>query len=384
LIKKEKPFWAGLAQAISIACRIEYALLVLPTLVFFFSKKSRSKILPFLPGLSLSLLILTQITDTSGLLLRKVLSYPLAIALCLLLSVLCFLKPKNWLTKIAQLGLLGWLSYSVLLIPTRALDNPLSWDLRTLKAWGDFALSDPLLVFLGLAGLALVISEKPRVGSFFFASTLPLFLLYQQSNPIMHRYLVHLVPILALSAGYFAVEALQWSRLAAKRIRPIIFNPAFSLAICLFVFGLLLPIKFVSATWHPEENYEKLAAYRVEKIIQTNELQETTVLITFSVEPYTLYTKLPVLRIAETNPFISPDSLEEKGLVLVVVDEAVRDQRPEFAQWAEKNLQQFLLEKSFINAPYLYANYQYYPEKPVEIYLLPISELKNSLNSYVL
>jgi len=201
-------------------------------------------------------------------------------------------------------------------------------------------------------------------------------LLYQQANPIMHRYLVHLVPILAISAGYFAVEAFQWARLASKKIRPIIFNPVFSLVISLFVFGLLLPIKFVSADWYPEENYEKLAAYRVEKIIQKHNLEEKTVLVTFSVAPYAFYTKLPVLRIAQTNPFIKTDSLE-KELALVVVDEAVRDQRPEFTQWAEKNLKSFLIEKSTINAPYFYADYSYYSEKPVEIYLLPIIELKN-------
>jgi len=379
LIKREKTFWAGLAQAISISCRMEYALLVLPTLVFFFSKKTRAKTFSYLLGLGLPFLTLAQITDTSGLLLRKALSYPSVIALCLLLSALCLLKPKNWLTKISRLGFLVWLGYSILLIPTRATGNPLSWDVRTLKAWGDFALSDPLLVFLGLAGLALIINEKPRVGFFFFASTLPLFLLYQQANPIMHRYLVHLVPILTLSAGFFTVKAYQWSRLAARRIRPIVFNPAFSLLICLFVFGFLLPIKFVSASWHPEENYEQLAAYRVEKIIQTHQLEETAVLVTFSIAPYAFYTKLPVLKIDKTNPFVKSDSLEEKELALVVVDEAVRDQRPEFAQWAEKNLEPFLIEKSFINTSYLYANYQYYPEKPVEIYLLPIVELEQLL-----
>jgi len=380
LLKKEKPFWAGLAQAFSISCRIEYALLVLPTLIFFlYSKKSRVKTFSYLLGLVLPLLLLIQIAGLGGFLLKNAISYRLVIALCLSLSALCFLKPRTWLTKITQLIPLGLLAYSILLIPTRATGSLLSWDIRTLKAWGDFALSDPLLVFLGLGGLAIIISEKPRNGFFFFASTFPLFFLYQQANPIMHRYLVHLVPVLALSAGYFTIEAFQWSRLMAKRIRPIIFNPAFSLVIALFVFGFLMPIRFVSAHWHPEENYEQLAAYRVEKIIQKHNLEGATVLVTFSVAPYALYAKLPILEIAKINPFIKTDSLEGKNLALVVVDEAVRDQRPEFAQWAEKNLQLFLIEKSTINTPYLYADYQYYPEKPVGIYLLPITKLKQLL-----
>lgn len=380
LLKLKKPFWAGLAQAMSIACRIEYVLLALPTLVFFLiSKKTHRQTLYYLSGLGLPLLIFILTIRPEVSLIKNVLFFRSATIACLILSVFCFLRPKNWLTKIAQLIPLSLLAYSILLIPFRATNYLLSWDLRILKAWGDFALSDPLLVFLGLAGLALVISEKPRVGFFFFASTLPLFLLYQQANPVMHRYLVHLVPILAISAGYFTVKVYQWSRLTAKRVRPIIFNPAFSLAICLFVFGLLLPIKFVSANWHPEENYEQLAAYRVEKIIQKHNLEETTILITFSVAPYAFYTKLPVLRIAQTNPFIKPDSLEEKELALVVVDEAVRDQRPEFTLFAMKNLEPFLIEKSFINAPYLYSNYQYYPEKQVRIYLLPTAELEQLL-----
>lgn len=381
LLKKEKPFWAGLAQVASIACRIEYILLVLPTLAFFLiAKRNYRKIISYFLGLSLPLLILIQITNSSGLLFKKTASFTSAIVLCFLLSALCFLKPKSWLTKIAQFSLLSWLGYSILLIPTRALNNPLFWDIRTFKSWGDFALSDPLLVFLGLAGLALVIGKKPQIGFFFLASTLPLFLVYQQANPLMHRYLVHLTPILALSAGYFTVKVFRWANLVAKRIRPLIFNPAFSFAICLFVFGFLMPIKFVSAHWHPEDNYERLVAYRLEKIIQKHNLEGATVLVTFSVAPYALYTKLPVLEIAKTNPFIKTDSLEGKNLALVVVDEAVRDQRPEFAQWAEKNLQSFLIEKSFINALYLYADYQYYPEKPVGIYLLTTDELKELLN----
>ncbi len=388
LLKKEKPFWAGLAQVVSISCRVEYALLVLPALAFFLFRRlqgdfDRREIFTYFftyfLGLGLPFLILVRITDIDGFFFKNGFPYPLAIILCFFLSALCFSKSKGWLIKIAQLAPFALLAYSVFLIPFRATNNLLPWDIRVLKGWGDFMLSDPLLVLLGLAGLSLVISKKPRVGFFFLASTMPLFLVYQQANPIMHRYLVHFTPILALSAGYFTVKFFQWLHSTSKRIRPVFFNPAFSLIICFFLFGFLLPIKLVSADWHPEENYERLVAYRVEKIIQSRNLKETTVLVTFSVAPYAFYTKLPVLRIAKTNSFIETDLLNEKESVLVVVDEAVRDQRPEFVQWAEENLESFLIEKSFINLLYFYADYSYYPERSMDVYLLPTIELEDLL-----
>lgn len=384
LLLREKPFLAGLAQVISISCRMEYALLVLPTLIFFLDfREKRGQLLRYLLGLGVPSLVFVSFIKFNNLFIDRIISYQLAIISSLIFSLLIFVlkgKRKANLTKITNLGLLMVLLYSLLLIPTRMMGGFFPSDLWILKAWGDFALSDPILVYLGVAGLALVVWKKGNLVFFFLASTVPLFLAYQRINPISSRYLVHLTPILAMASGYFIVKAYKSLTLAAKKIRPIVFRPAVSFIFSIFIFAILLPVKFVSAQWHPEENYEKLTAYRVQKIIEEYQLIDKASIITFSTDSYSFYTNLPTQKIEKAPPYFSLENVDPSSkMVLIVVDEAVRDQRSDFVDFAEESLKPYLVERSSINSNYFYANYSYFPDKPMEIYLIHIDELKISL-----
>ena len=380
---------AGIFAALAIITRPEYFFLVLPILFLLTvdSKHYWGRVLTFLSSLFSLLTIISVATyfmrEQLSALPKVIPSYSaLIIASTVLLLLITVLTRKkiggrqktlSVLKTIAAFFTLSLFVYVYLQLIFGEKIFPY-WS-KTLTATRIFAQYDFLIVILGALGIVYLLFDKKysHIGFFALLYIMPLAVLYNQVNPLSYRYSVHHLPVLIIAGSFLIINLADLIKRKLQNASPKISSPIVSFVILLAVFVSLFQIKISADSmtgWIPEISYEKKAAMKVAKIMEDKNIPKDTVLITFFVEPYYIYTNKSTGSVYLEYPYIPLKDFPSSKPILIVVDEALRDQRPSFAKFVKRNLSSFEVDRFWVGTPYALETYQKEEKEPVILYYL--------------
>ena len=243
---------------------------------------------------------------------------------------------------------------------------------------GSFVSSDFLVCALGLYGMVRLLQDHTyrAIGIFALLSITLLSAVYYEVNPDMQRYWTHTLPFLVLVAAYGGYS------LAEKVIRSE--SSSYRVALSsLAILALLLQTglawqglhQFKDGLWF-RPGYEEVAAQKVKEILPAD-----VIIIAPTPEPYHLFTGRSVHSVALAAPYLYlPEKLDGKN-VAVIDDESMRYYFPKFSTFAESSLQRYKTHQFFVGEPFRERNNVLTEKKPVTVYVLPLKNLKDAIDS---
>jgi len=389
---------AGIFAALSVITRCEYLLLILPLLflVVVDSKYYWGKVVTFLSSFFVLLTAITLATpfmreqfgiapnvfNSNSAFFVASIVLPLFLAVLIKQQAAWAKETLSILRKIVAVLIPGFIAY--VYVQLIFGDRMLPYWSRTLAATRIFAQYEFLIVIVGVLGISylLLSQEHSNIGFFALLYVLPPAVLYNRVNPTSYRYSINHLPVLIIAGSFLVAKLAKLIKSKLQKSPPKLQWLAVYATLSLTVFVSLLQIKTSAASmteWVSEVSYEKKAAIKVAKIIEDKNIPKDTVLITFFFESYYIYTNKSTGGVYTEYPYLPMDDFPSNKPILIVVDEGLRDQRPGFVKFVEKNLSRFVIDKFWVGIPYYLEDYRKEESKPVTLYYISGKKFTNIL-----
>jgi hypothetical protein len=186
----------------------------------------------------------------------------------------------------------------------------------------DFLNQEPLLAFIGGAGLLVAMRWRPEYRWPLLLQVVLLLIVYIPRNDM--RYFALLTPALALGVGLFSREAWEiFSRFVAKQRAA----PALAASGVCSVALLSLAVwqaDLTTDTWHATNSYEYTAATEVDERLADSSLSTRTTLCAYYAEAYYFVTGLPTRRLSDDDLSACLDGQDDDHQVVLIVDAPLR------------------------------------------------------------
>jgi len=392
-LKAKNPSWfliSGFLLAFLSFLRIETAIIIFPALIFLSLKNQPKKIRNFLLAFFLAFILFAlffylflshpQIwwQNYQIYLVKNLNRYAPLILFFLIIYffLIIFLKKrKNILENRSYLFYFALVFFSLLItffLPW-FIYQKINWEI----SWFTFK-KDYLIIILGFWGLIILLKKKFDLGLFFYlslSSLLPIYFLFGQGLDFRHFSL--LTPFLIITASFGTKAILE--KLKAWLAFKEGWAYRLHLGIILGIIGLLFygQIYQVIQLWHPHISYEKEIGLSLKKIIEEENIPANTFLLSAYPEAHYLYTGLSTWEEKKENPFID-NQISDEQKILVLVDEATRNNYPDLAHLMEEKFKRNSLKYIFTTVQYQYGNRSWWPKRLATVYYLKAGELKKA------
>ncbi len=392
--EKEENIWfvtSGIVFGIAVIVRLESILLVLPVIFWIFTKLKnpfKKFITWFLSGFSFLILtfvvmfwrmgfwwwVENQYARPDRFLKFYSGTFILLISLFIITIILLLVQKKpeykkalfTILTVVLFLGIiiaLGFIYYFG--FPQYYLN---------FSAFINFVKVDFLAGILGIIGLFYLFKKDRNIFIFFLLIFLPLFLIYYPRSDF--RFFIHLLLVLIPASAILLIEIYKIIRIKIERVRsPILYIS--SIFAIIFVFSFLFLLQTSQAAyrkWLPPVSYEKQMSLQLAGVVKEKNISSDVIILTYHIEPCYIDTGLSSWQIKKEKPYI-PEEVSLQRPLLVIIDEGMWDQRPEFSQFAEYSLKPYNISEFKIDVPYYHGRYHYWSDRPVKVYLVEDKEI---------
>jgi hypothetical protein len=209
-------------------------------------------------------------------------------------------------------------------------------------------------------------------------SLLALYSIYHTINPLMERYLTHLIPFLLIPGALGVMHILLYSKNTKQ---------AFSLRLTVLLILLLAAIYQTTLSFggiksyargsYFQTGYEQEAAEQVRRIVTDTR----AILIASFPEAYFIGTGLSTQSVADHKPFLDPTRLKDTDRLLIVQDAGMRDIFPRFSRILDTKLTNYKKESFPVARYYHYADRTVLVKEPVNLYYISVPELKHILTA---
>lgn len=247
----------------------------------------------------------------------------------------------------------------------------INWEI----SWFTFK-KDYLIIILGFWGLVLLLKKRFDLGLFCYLSLfslLPVYFLFGQGLDFRHFSLT--TPFLIITASFGTKVILEKLKAWLSFKEGWIYR--LYLGSILGIIGLLFygQIYQIIQLWHPHISYEKEIGLSLKKTIEEENIPSNTFLLSAYPEAHYLYTGLPTWEEKKEKPFIDTQISDEQK-ILVLVDEATRNNYPDLAHLMEEKFKRNSLKYIFTTVQYQYGNRVWWPKRLATVYYLKAEELR--------
>lgn len=389
----QNDFLIGSLLTLAIFTRYEYLVLIIP-LVFMVLQKNpfpeRKLINIFTSSAFLASIILNQyfpISEIAGLIFMQ-LQDLLVLGGIFLIGAVFFLVLKKMnklkLEKFRNFNLLitgfFWV-LAVFLVLQSLPGNPAGFLFNDLAATRNFFGTDFLLGAAGVVGITLMLKKSPDYSVIYFVliSIFLLFPIYYKINPTMQRYITHLLPFLLIPASFAGWKILNLiqKNIQSNKYRALLISALVLLGLQTFV--SLRGIRY----WHDGSwfriSYEEKSARILKGKLPAG---SDNLLISSLPEAYYFHTNRSTQSILENDqfPFLSIDpALDSRG-VYIIADMGMSDVFPNFDNFLNSNLEDRKISEYWVNENYRFSSRLVEENRPVRIYEIKLSELKEKIN----
>jgi hypothetical protein len=266
---------------------------------------------------------------------------------------------------------------SFLTIPFPSLYQSLQGTFGGLR---DFIRHDILLWLFFLAGYYLMLRIRTYRPLLFFLSVslLLLYCVYQVINPLMERYITHLLPFLLLPAAYGLTQVLLYIR-HTKFVYQRMGTAIFLILLVLYqTMQSSTGIKTYAKSSYFQTSYEQESARILAGILSERQV----ILIASFPEAYYLGTKRSTQSIADRKPFLDPERIRDTDQLVIIEDAGMRDIFPEFSRFLDSSLASYRTDSYRVNRYYHYTDRTVPETEPVVLYRISAFELKQHINTY--
>lgn len=324
----------GLIFSFAILTRYEYVLFIIPMVYLFYAKSVN----PFSR--------LLTITAATGFIIS-----------CVFFSLSPFLI--NFSSAISQIS--------------SFVDPINSFDFRGLRG---FIISDYILFLFFIFGTICMFYRKELRHLIIFSllSIIPLWFVYYQTNPVMQRYFIHLIPFMLLPASFGFTKFIQKILNSNKLVKYT------TMSLCGFalLFQTYITYNGLHSTndgiWF-KAGYEAQVVELVHPYIP----EDAVIIVSFP-EPYYLGIKQSTHSISDSSPFIYiPNSLDEKEAI-IIEDEGMRRIFPKFSAFLQKNGGQYAIKNIELQTEFRYGQTIDKIVKPIRLYSIKINNLKQLID----
>lgn len=387
------PVLLGSVFTASIVTRFEYLILLPIILLFLFMQKWQLKELGIFIGTFLlsSFLLFTTFFPTEDLvniMLTQLSNIGLKISVFLLtvgVIMTLYKKLSNDHKKTAKRYflltffticlVLAILSFASLLFPS------LSSFTKQLGGLLDFIRHDFLIIIAFLYGQYVIIRKKPEHSNLLFFTNISLFslyIVYYMINPLMERYMTHLIPFLLVVGVYGIIDLthfLKDKKIKLKRKRII----ATGAIVLLLLQGTISfqGIKAWAQGSYFETSYEMEAAKKAVTLAEGKK----AILVTSFPEPYFLVTHQSVISISDKKPFIYPDRIKDEDQLIIIQDAGMRDIFPNFSRFLDRSFQSQKITEFYVKRSYHYTDKTTLERLPVVVYSTTLKDLQDRISS---
>jgi hypothetical protein len=392
-LTRTRSIFLGLIFAVCVITRFEY-LVIFPLIVFFLlhQKAKREIVLSFLLSFALSsILLFLAFFPTRGLL--PILTTQLTplmlkgmslITVCAVLLLLYRIQPAHKKDRIQtdclSLFLVFGLALTAFSLSTQLFPTLLLPVQYTVGGLSDFIRHDFLLWIFFLLGYGLLIRDKNSRPLLFFLTPalLLLYALYHTTNPLMERYMTHLIPFLILPASVALTKSILFLTNPQNETRQrmtllILLISCISYQSYLSFNG----IKSYAAGSYYLTSYEQEAGRSLASRIQ----DKNAMLIASFPEAYFITTTHPTQSLYDHPPFLNFQDFRETEQVIIIQDAGMRDIFPTFSTFLETKLKNYRSDSFTVDRYYHYADKTTLDEKPVILYHISTSELKKIITA---
>jgi len=380
---------AGIILAITCFLRIEL-LITLPTFLIFIIGKEKfwPKLVSFLVSfvifsgflLFIFFRLLSEFSlwwqNQSIYIFKSVGRYGFIVLIFMLVfTLLVFLlkKKKDWFLVKSQKF------YSILIILSLLLCFVIPLIARQVYNWSAswFTLkTDFLMIILGFVGLIILFKKDFWKGLFFYLFIYPLlFIYFAFGGGGDFRHINILSPVLiilaALGTWQILISLKGWLKTKEG------FSYKFFLTGILLIIGLVFYGQLYQnlRPWHSYISYEKEEGLTLKKIMAEKNIPSDAILISAYPEAHYLYTGLSTWEQRKEKPFID-DSIAGHQKIILLVDEATRDQYPALAILAENKLKPYSLKYILPTVQYQYGSHAWWPKRLATVYYLKAGEIR--------
>ncbi|MBI3486018.1 glycosyltransferase family 39 protein [Candidatus Daviesbacteria bacterium] len=371
-----KDLLKGVIFSLAVFTRYEYIILFLPTFFIIFkeSQKPQVKIvnilIGFLIGGSIIFSLLFPIKETLFIIYQQMQSLiqigAIFLAVFFFLVILLKFIPGKFKNEVVNL-LTIFLSLLVLLFVS--LTDP--------TAFVKFFSTDFFLGILTILGIIFLLFDKKyqNLNLFSVLGVSLLIPIYYKINPQMQRYLTHLIPFLLIPASYGFFKILNLLNSQKLYKYPLAFL-VISLAV-LQIAITAIGIRFWNqGVWFRQSYEEKSANILKTKIESSNRL-----LLASFPESYYFFTNISTHSLTNEYPFIYIDDSLNSKPIYIIEDMGMHDLFPNFSNFLDKNMSNFIKEKYWVREIYHYSIRSKVEDKPVIIYEVSVNQLKGILKN---
>lgn len=377
----------GLFFAVAVMTRYEYALLIIPVIIFIFAKSPqpytylRNFFMSFLGTILFMFFTLFPIQSIFPIIFTQHQELLLVAGILIVLSftvlILIRRQPKRLKSVFKKFPLYssGFIALICLYITLQIFfPIQLPWFSEDLSFLRRFFNHDLLLSVFSVIGIILLLnSPKYRFyGYFAITAIVVLVLVYHRINPDMERYVTHLLPFLLIPASYGLLQTMLYMKRARM---PLLY----ALPVILF-----LVQGFVSAnglrnlndpSWY-RLSYEEQVARKIQSVVP-----DDAVLLVSTPEPYYYFFQQTTHSLTDSPPYIyMPDSLENRKVV-IVEDMGMHEYFPTFTYLLRTKLQQYKKAEFYVPEQYHTGNQSVTFDGPVTLYEMTVQELKRAIQT---
>jgi hypothetical protein len=286
---------------------------------------------------------------------------------CFILGLILVLIFKRFLLSPKYLHKVSWTFLILLwLLPFLLI---FQWPLH-LIGFKNFFRSDLLLGLTSLLGLTLMVKDKKylKLSVFVIFTSVMLFVIYYQLNPLVQRYTTHLIPVLLIPASF----GFSW---IIKYFKKNLFVIILIVGLVIYqVFTTFVGIKnWDDGTWF-KTSYEEKSALLLKERTNDNDL-----LLVSLPESYYYHTNLSTYSIADRPPFFFINEKLDDRFIVIVQDMGMRDQFPNFSKYLDDNLQKYKIDQYWIGQDFKFRTRSEEEKYPVVVYKLKVKELREKI-----
>lgn len=380
-------FLTGLIFCLAVFTRYEYVVLFIPIIFLILQKNPKPGVK--ITNISISAIFFSSVflvqlyplSDMFGLIFNQVQKLIFIFGF-FILGFIAFLFLKKWswinLDKVQPFRFLTFfvLLFGLLLTFQSLAGNqvPLFDELTSVR---NFFNTDLLLGVTTLFGFVFLFRGKKIHSEIYFVliSVLLLYPVYYNINPLMQRYITHLIPFLLIPASFAGLKFIQHFSLKQKDLLLIL------MSLILIAWQVNLSLNGIKS-WHEgswfKESYEEKSA----KILKQKFEGTDALLISALPEAYYFFTGLSThsIFVDDKSPFLDIDPSLDSKEVLIVSDMGMNYLFPNFNNFVTANLDKEKVDEYWVNETYRYAIESIKENHPVRIYKIKLSDLKLKIN----